>query len=95
MSKQIFAEWTKQDEWWGNPALGLESWAKHFKNPHTGKLVPVYVFGEPNSTQLTYCVNAGANSDYSYSGCFYPESYDFTEFMKQVDKHYEYSRLFK
>lgn len=93
----FYNEWTKQDEWHGNPSLGLESWAKHFKNPHNGRLTPVYVFGEPNSKDLdlSFCVSAGANSDYSYSGCFFPEKYDFPEFMAQVDILYNQGRLFR
>ena len=95
MTKQIYKEWTKQEEWWGNPSLGLESWVKHFKNPHNGNLTPVYVFGEPNSQDLSFCVSAGANSDYSYTGCFHPNKYDFPEYMEQVDIHYKQGRLFR
>ena len=95
MAKQIFREWTKQEKWWGNPSLGYESWAKHFKNPHNGKLTPVYVFGLSSTLNLSFCVSAGANSDYSYSGCFFPEKYDFPEFMAQVDTCYQQGKLFR
>lgn len=94
MSNRIYTEWTKRDVWEGNPSLGYESWTKHFRNPHNGKLTPVHVFGSTKEN-ISFCVSAGANSEHSYSGCFYPERYDFPEFMKQVDIRYNQGRLFK
>lgn len=87
-------EWTKEDEWHGNPSLNYESWMKTFRNPYTGRKVPVYVFGKPSSLKLHYCVSAGANSEYSYSGCFYPEQLTFQETMNRVDQLYQQGKLF-
>lgn len=75
--------WVKQKEWWGNPSLGLDSYMKEFTIPSIGRKVPVYVFGK--FPHIHYCVHAGANSEYSYSGCFYPLNPDFIEFMNLVD----------
>lgn len=85
-------QWVKQSEWHGNPLLGLESWMKKFKNPYNGRWVPVYIFGVPDSGDFTFCVSAGANSDYSYSGCFYPEKLSAEEAMARLDVKYD---LFK
>ena len=95
MPKQIYKEWTKQEEWEGNPSLGYDSWAKHFRNPHNRRLTPIYLFGETASKKLHYCVAAGPNSDYSYGNCFYPDEYDFTESMEQIDILYKQGKLFK
>lgn len=83
----------KEKEWHGNSSLGLISYVKEFKIPATGRNIPVYVFGK--FPKITFCVSAGANSDYSYSDCFYPEKLDFLEFMKKVDEKYKKGDLIK
>lgn len=86
-------DWEKQPEWHGNPALSYESWKKTFVNPHTGRKVPVYVFGKPDGIP-DYCVSAGHDSDFSYTGSFYPERPDFPEAMRRINQQYEAGQLF-
>lgn len=64
--------WTDQ-EWPGNPELKLAASCKLFKNPFNGKMIPVWVFGGNTGYLFSFCVSAGAYSDYSYTGGFYPQ----------------------
>lgn len=91
--KEIAGDWEKQPEWHGNPELGLDSYKKMFVNPFTKRKVPVFVYGKGNDVH--FVVSAGANSEYSYSGGFYPDKPDFDEAMSRVDKLYDIGRLFK
>lgn len=84
-TETITTEWVKQANWHGNPELGYDSYMKMFPTP-SGRKVPVYLFGLPESNELSYCVSAGANSDYSYSGCFYPEKLNWAESMNRIDE---------
>jgi len=66
-SDQVIADWKQDTEWEGNPSLGLLSFTKKFFNPfNNNRKVPVTVFGKEGS--WSFCVNAGANSDFSYTG---------------------------
>jgi hypothetical protein len=59
--------WKQDAEWWGNPSLGLQSHTKRFANYHqNNRMVPVTIFGNPGD--WSFCVNAGADSDFSYTG---------------------------
>ena len=85
--------WT-QRIWAGNPELNLEAVVKTFKNPLNGHKVQVWVFGKPN--EYKFCVAAGANSEYSYTGSFFPKnSKTIEEYCKLVDDHYNNGKLFK
>lgn len=86
--------WTKQTEWHGNPSLGYDCYCKLFRNPNNGKLVPIYVYGNSESLQLSYVVSAGKTSDYSYGGCFYPEKLTWAETMQRIDETYKNGRIF-
>lgn len=55
--------------------------------------IPVYIFGSPNSLELNFCVSAGANSEYSYSGCFYPEKLTLEESMNRLDDMHRRGKL--
>lgn len=90
---EINLEWVKQSEWKGNPSLGYDCYMKQFVNPFTGKKIPVYLFGLPESKELNFCVSGGANSDYSHSGCFYPEKLTWEESMKRIDEKYKAREL--
>lgn len=93
--KEIIDGWEKQPEWHGNPELGYDSYKKFFKLP-SGRNIPVYVFGKEGTKYgIHFVVSAGANSEYSYSGGFYPESPTFDEAMAKVDDLYEKGQLFK
>ena len=91
--KETLNGWEKQKEWHGNPDLGYDSYKKTFVNPHNHRKTPVFVFGEPGD--ILYVVSAGAHSDFSYTGGFYPETPTFEEAMEKVDDLYEKGKLFK
>lgn len=60
--------WTPQ-VWPGNPSLNLVASCKIFINPLNRKKTPVWVFGGTKEYQgFSFCVSAGRNSDYSYTG---------------------------
>ena len=86
-----FEGFTKQTEWHGNPELGLDSWMKKFKNPFTHRMTPVYVWGK--GTDVSYTVSDGPNSDYSYTGGFYPETKTIEQAIKAVNELYQKGKL--
>lgn len=89
----VCPEWTKR-EWPGNPSLNLDARVKTFTNSRNGWKTQVWVFGKPNDYH--FCVAAGASSDYSYSGSFYPiNTNTIEEYCELVDKHHENKKLFK
>lgn len=58
-------------------------WAKEFKR--TGKPVIVYL---QDAGSFTFTVSAGANSDYSYTGCFYQSPVKTVEQAQQILDEY-------
>ena len=93
-NEPIPTDWVKQPEWHGNPELGLDSYLKRFPNPHNNnRRVPVYVFGIGN--KWSFVVSAGANSDFSYSGCCKVGPRSAVETMKYVDSLAQEGKLFK
>lgn len=91
-TKPECTDWT-QREWPGNPELEFDARVKTFKNPLCGRNTQVWVFGKPN--KYTFCVAAGANSSYSYSGSFYPvNTATIEEYCKLVDQRYNSKKLF-
>ncbi|MFA5365780.1 MAG: hypothetical protein WC325_11425 [Candidatus Bathyarchaeia archaeon] len=98
-------DWQKQPEWHGNPELGLESYKKVFKNPRNGRMVPVYIFGKDgkidtgsgiqSNNYWSFCVSAGPNSDYSYTGGFPDGVVSQQDRQTYVNALYENNRLFK
>ena len=93
-TKPECVEWT-QREWAGNPSLNLEARVKTFKNPFmNNRRVQVWVFGKPND--FHFCVAAGAHSEYSYSGSFFPKNAStIEEYCLMVDNHHKEKKLFK
>jgi len=87
------SDWEKQKEWYGNTKLGFESYKKEFQNPHTGRMVPVFVFGKLGEIG-SFCVSAGANSEFSYSG-FVPGSETLKDVMIYVNFISSCRKLFK
>lgn len=58
--------WTAQT-WPGNPELNLLASCKYFS--HYNSKIPVWVFGgTADYPTFSFCVSAGANSSFSYSG---------------------------
>jgi hypothetical protein len=104
----INTEWVKQDNWHGNPAIGLVSYMKHFRNNFTNRNVPIFIYGcaEPITYKNDMCdsvyhgfnfiVSAGAYSEYSYSGGF-PENirYDIEKCKEYIDTLYNTGKLIK
>lgn len=88
---ELATGWAKQKEWYGNPSLGHESYMKIFS--YSYRKIPVYVHGlYPN---ISFTVSAGATSEFSYTGCFFPLKPDFQEFMKMVDKKHKDKKLIR
>lgn len=83
--------WQKLPEWHGNPSLGFDCWVKAFT--FLNRKIPVYVYGLPDSDTLSFCVSAGANSGYSYSGCFFPQKLNWVETMAAIDEKYKNNKL--
>lgn len=79
--------------WPGNPALNLLCSAKYFINPFNGRQVPIFIFGTGNEGNFNYCVSAGANSDYSYTGLVYANTLEQAQI--EVDKLNTNKKLFK
>jgi hypothetical protein len=85
--------WERQAEWHGNPSLELDSYKKTFVNPHNGRKTAVFVWGKDMDCLFT--VSAGASSEYSYTGGFYPVKLTLSEAMENVDKLAATNKLFK
>jgi hypothetical protein len=85
--------WVKQKEWHGNPSLGYDCYMKMFNNSFGCRKIPVYVWGL--YPDIYFTVSAGANSELSYTGCFYPLKPDFQEFMEMVDQKHKNKKLIR
>lgn len=88
-------EWEKQSNWHGNPNLGFDCYMKMFKVVSSGRKVPVYLFGLPESNELKFCVSAGADSDLSYSGCFFPKKLNWQQSMAEIDELSKIGKLIR
>jgi hypothetical protein len=77
--------------WKGNPSLNLDCFVKYFPMPLSKHLVPVYVWG--NGTDIHYTVDAGNDSDYSYTGSFYPRKLNIHQCLIQVDELFRNKKL--
>ncbi len=89
----ICVDWTKR-EWPGNRAMNLDARVKTFKGKGNKSHVKtqVWVFGKDGS--YTFCVAAGANSQYAYSGTVvYDKPITIEEYCKLVDKRHEIDKL--
>lgn len=84
--KEKFPQWTSRP-WWGNTELGLDAKVKTIEG------IQIWVFGK--GTDFNFCVHAGANSSYSYTGSFYPDKRDLDETCKQVDELHTIGKLIK
>ena len=86
--------WVKDKEWHGNPELNLDSWHKFFNNPlDNNRKVKVFVFGKDKSWK--FCVSAGKNSDFSYTGSCAGTCDSREQMMKYVDLQYSIGKLFR
>lgn len=79
--------------WPGNPALNLLCSARYFVNPFNGRQVPVFIFGTGKDGHFNYCVSAGANSCYSYTGMVYSNTLEQAQI--EVVNLYGNKKLFK
>ncbi len=83
-SADVPTGWIKDDEWHGNPALGYDSYHKKFRMTIYSRWIPIHIFGKEGHWGK-FCVSAGPNSDYSYSG-FVPECTNFLDVMRGVER---------
>lgn len=81
--------WTDQI-WPGNPSLNLLASCKLFKNPFNGRSTPVWVFGK---IDFSFCVSAGASSEYSYSGFLGKAVANMDAAKEAIDAKYAEGRL--
>jgi hypothetical protein len=80
--------WTKDEIPYPNP--NVTSYTKLFKRFRN---IPVTLwFGENDNTKH-FTVRAGANSDYSYTGCCYPLTLTLEEMMNFVDEKFKNGTL--
>jgi hypothetical protein len=81
--------WQKKDD---------DSYVTLFINPHNNRNTKVRAFRYLDSQDkltYTFSICAGANSDYSYSGCFYPiEPDNFQHFFELIEARYNENKLF-
>lgn len=87
--------WTQQT-WPGNPSMNLKAACKIFANPFNGRKVPVWVWGGGiDKNNYSYTVSAGANSDFSYTGGWFPDVVtDIETAQQRVDELYNTKKLF-
>lgn len=84
--------WHKDDQWEGNPGLGVDSYTKRFANYlANNRMVPVTIFGK--GEEWNFCVRAGANSEFSYAA-FCVNCRTIREAKAYVEQRYEDRRLF-
>jgi len=86
--------WTAQ-VWPGNPALNLVCSAKIFVNPFNARNTPIFIYGGTKERPtFSFCVSAGAKSDYSYTGGIPSEIYEIDKAELFVDDLYKRGKIF-
>ncbi len=82
--------WYKQSQWGGNPALGYESYMKHFTNQFTGRKVPVFIYGKEGSGKNTPMYGYEKNVDGTRKIESYYDAPDW-HFVVSAGTHSDYS----
>jgi len=78
-------EWVKTNDYYNREVVTCDVWSYKVSQNTT-----IYLMDEPN---FTFTVSAGADSDRSYTGCFYghPEVTNLSQAMKGIkEKHPNY-----
>lgn len=84
--------WTRQ-VWPGNPSLNLIASCKIFVNPFNRKKTPIWIFGGTKEYHgFNFCVSAGADSNWSYTGRV--EAYEIERAEQEIDSKYQSKSIF-
>ncbi len=76
--------WTKTNDYYNREVVTCDVYSRPVKRA-SGRTGMLYVMDKDN---FTYTCSMGANSDYSYTGCFYgcPKITNVNEAMEAIDK---------
>jgi len=83
--KRSLTEWVKDNEWFGNPSMNLESYSKGFLKFNN---TPVFIFGS-DENGWSFCVVG------HYTGGFPNGLQTIEQRMEYVDNLYKANKLFK
>lgn len=79
--------------WFGNSDLGIISYLKELKNPFNGRKTKVWIW--ISNGIYSYTVNAGSNSEYSYTGGFETQPENMSEAIITIEDMYANNLIFK
>lgn len=79
--------------WYGSSNTNIISYLKELVNPHNKRKTKVWIW--VYNGQYSYTVNAGPNSEYSYTGGFKTQPENMSEAIIKIEDMYAHNLIFR